>query len=182
MQTAPIPSNEEERLNSVKSLHILDTKPEVRFDRITREAATNLRVPICTITIVDAKREWYKSCVGVVQPEGPRESSFCGHTVVSGNKILIIPDTLKDDRFRDNPQVTGKPHVRFYAGVTLHDRRTHLPVGAFCIKDNQPRELTVEEMDTLLDYANQAEYEINNGALDQEITYVKDSAPGLSST
>jgi GAF domain-containing protein len=162
MQPPPIPANESERLQAVKHLNILDTPAEERFDTITKAAAEELRVPICTIAIIDATREWFKSCVGTTATEGARETSFCGYTIVSG-KILVIQDTLADPRFANNPQVTQPPHIRFYAGVTLHDRDTHLPVGAFCVKDVKPRSLTPQEFSALLRYADQAESELNRG-------------------
>lgn len=160
--TPPIPANESERLHAVKHLNILDTPPEERFDKITKAAAEELHVPICTITIVDANREWFKSCVGTTATEGPRETSFCGYTIITG-KIFVIKDTLEDPRFADNPQVTQPPHIRFYAGVTLHDHATHLPIGAFCVKDVKPRTVSLQELNALLQYADQAEAELNSG-------------------
>lgn len=162
MQQPAIPQNEDDRLRAVRSLSILDTDDEERFDCITREATKALQVPISTISIVDTNREWFKSCIGMPSKEGDRAVSFCGHTIVHG-KLFIIEDTLNDKRFADNPQVVNPPHVRFYAGVTLHDRRTHLPVGAFCIKDTKPRKLSMEELNALLQFAEKAETELNNG-------------------
>jgi GAF domain-containing protein len=162
MESPVTPAYEPERLHAIRHLNILDTPPEERFDAITKAAAEELQVPISTISIVDANREWFKSCVGTAATEGPRDVSFCGHTIVSG-KIFVINDTLKDARFADNPQVTQPPHIRFYAGVTLHDHATHLPVGAFCVKDTKPRELTLQEFNALLQYADKAEYELNKG-------------------
>lgn len=78
-------------------------------------------------------------------------------------KIFVIQDTLADPRFADNPQVIHPPHIRFYAGVTLHDHDSHLPVGAFCVKDVKPRLLTPQEFSALLRYADQAESELNRG-------------------
>lgn len=147
-------------MRAVKSLNILDTQNEERFDAITRAAAKHLKAPMCAISIVDDHREFYKSRVGIEPAEGQRDESFCGHTIVEG-KIFIVEDTRKDPRFVDNPQVDRKRGVRFYAGVTLHDDATHMPVGAFCIKDTKPRKLSMEELNALLDYAARAERELN---------------------
>ncbi len=161
MQPPKLPANEFLRLDATKHLNILDTPREKRFDKITKEAAKKLHVPICTISIIDAHREWFKSCVGTATTEGLRELSFCGHTILT-DKMLIVEDTLKDSRFIDNPQVLGSSHIRFYAGIVLHDQATHLPVGAFCIKDVVPRYLTSEDLEVLTDLAHRVEIELNN--------------------
>jgi GAF domain-containing protein len=161
MKTAPIPENEKERLEVVRSLGILDTKAEERFDQITVEAAQKLNVPISTIAIVDEGREWYKACYGLDKKEGDRNISFCGHTLVGTEDVLVVEDTLKDERFADNPYVISEPYIRFYAGVRLFDKKSKLPVGVFCVKDKQPRQLSVDELSTILDCAAKAEVEIN---------------------
>jgi len=161
MINAPIPENEEERSKAVKSLNILDTETEERFDKITAEAAQRLNMPISAISIVDEGREWYKSCYGLNVKEGARNISFCGHTLVKPEDVLIVEDTLKDERFADNPYVIGSPHIRFYAGVRLFDKKSKMPVGVFCVKDNKPREFSVDELAVVLDCAAKAEEEIN---------------------
>lgn len=160
MIKAPIPENEEERLMAVKSLGVLDTKPEERFDRITKSITKKLNVPISLISIIDKDREWYKSCEGLGDKENDRGNSFCGHAMLS-SEIFIVEDTLLDERFKDNPNVIGKPFIRFYAGVTLHDRKTHLPVGVLCVKDFKPRKLDLDEVHHLLKAAEEAEVELN---------------------
>lgn len=161
MQIAPIPDNEKERLEALHSLAVLDTNPEERFDNITNEAILKLKVPISTLTLIDKNREWFKSAKGVSNKEGDRSVSFCGHALLASN-IFIVEDTLKDDRFKDNPMVVGKPYIRFYAGISLRDYKTHLPVGVFCIKDTKPRKLTLDEINILMDLASRAEKELNN--------------------
>ena len=151
MQSAPIPPNEKERLEKIKELGILNSEHEERFDAITREAAKEFHVPISTITIIDEKREWYKSCQGLDIIEAPREASLCAHAMLSRN-IFVVEDTLKDERFRDNPVVIGKPYIRFYAGVSLYCK-DGIHLGVFCIKDTKPRKLSVKEMARLMGYA-----------------------------
>lgn len=160
MQTAPIPGNEKERLEAVHQLAILDTKPEERFDLLTREAVNKLKVPISTVSILDEKREWFKSCVGLDKQEGERAVSFCGHALLATN-IFIVEDTLKDPRFADNPMVVGSPFIRFYAGMALFDHKSRHPIGVFCVKDTQPRKLSPEEISILIDIAERAEKELN---------------------
>lgn len=160
MKPAPIPPNEKERLAAVLELKILNTKPEERFDYITKITAKKLKVPIVTISILDHDREWYKSSQGLQLKESPRSTSFCGH-IVSNNYIFVIEDTLLDDRFVDNPQVINSPFIRFYAGVALSNKKNGLIVGTLCIKDTKPRKLTQQDIMDLKELAFLAEDEIN---------------------
>jgi GAF domain-containing protein len=160
MQKAPIPINDKERVCAVEGLKLLDTASEERFDRLTREAIKRFSVPISTITLVDKDREWFKSVQGLQVREGPRDISFCGHALMS-QIILVINDTLADLRFADNPMVRGEPFIRFYAGKSLYDHKSNLPVGVFCIKDRKPREMSMKDMGDFLDLAARAEKEIN---------------------
>ena len=163
MQKAPIPINDETRVCAVQGLHLLDTESEERFDRITKEAVNRFSVPISTITLVDKDREWFKSVQGLPTREGPRDVSFCGHALLS-QIILIINDTLADPRFADNPMVKGDPFIRFYAGKSLYDHKSNLPIGVFCIKDRKPREMSMDDMNDFLNLASRAEDEINKKA------------------
>lgn len=157
----PLPHPEEERrLVAVHTLGLLDTEPEERFDRITKKAVKELHAPISTITLIDKDREWFKSCEGLDMKESPRNISFCGHAMLADD-VFIVEDTLKDDRFKDNPSVVGAPFIRFYAGVALYDRKTNLPVGVFCVKDTKPRTMSSVDIAKLLELASEAEKEIN---------------------
>jgi len=160
MKTAPIPANEKERLASLKELGMLDTPPEKRFDRMTKLATEIFNVSISTITLVDANREWYKSVCGLDATEGERAIPFCGHAMLA-DKILIIPDTKKDKRFSDNPMVTGKPFIRFYAGVPNFSYDGSR-IGTFCIKSPKPRQLNAHEIEQLISLAAWAELEMNS--------------------
>ena len=160
MLHAPIPPNEKERLAAVKELKILNTAREERFDLITKKVTQRFGVPISTISILDADREWYKSCQGTDGREGPRSTSFCGH-IISHNYIFVIEDTLKDPRFADNPQVTGKPYVRFYAGMALRNKKSGLTVGVLCMKDTKPRKFSRRDILDLKELAILAEEELN---------------------
>ena len=172
MRRPSLHPQEEERLNIIKSLNILDTKPEERFDKITKMATEKLHVPISTVTIMDKDREWYKSCQGIGMREGPRAISFCGHAM-SVKDLFIVEDTLLDDRFKDNPTVIKAPFIRFYAGISLYNEKNGLPVGVFCVKDTQPRKLTMEEINIFLQLAAVAEDEINRPPLNRKPGKVK---------
>ncbi len=140
MKHAPIPENETQRLDALKKLSLLDTPVEERFDRITKFACRLFAVSISTISLIDSNREWFKSCQGMLNREGARDVSFCGHAV-SESGLFIIPDARKDERFQDNPMVTGKPFIRFYAGQSLKGPDGY-NVGVFCIKDQKPKQMT----------------------------------------
>lgn len=158
MVEAPIPADEAERLASLYALKILDTPPEDRFDRITRLAQRLFDVPITYLALVDARRQWFKSKLGLDVQETPRHIAFCGHTIL-GDRLLIVPDAPRDVRFHDNPLVVGDPHVRFYAGFPLSspDGRK---VGTLCLVDRQPRDLEPWEVALLGDLAHIAESEL----------------------
>lgn len=173
MQNAPIPSNEEERLLSLHALGLLDTKPEERFDRITRTATKIFHAPISTLTLIDSKREWFKSCEGLSKREGDRAISFCGHALLS-NDIFVIPDTAKDKRFADNPMVVDKPFIRFYAGVPIINADGQR-IGVFCIKDTQPRTFSKADEEVLSSLAAWAELEINSHNLSIALTEIEEA-------
>lgn len=160
MQPAPIPKNEKERLQAVSSLGLLDTKPEKRFDDITTEALQTFHVPISTISILDKDTEWFKSYQGLPDTQGERSISFCGHALLS-QIVMVVEDTLLDERFFDNPNVISGPKIRFYAGVCLREKKTHSSVGVLCIKDTKPRKFSAEDVDKLMSLGKKAEEEIN---------------------
>ena len=137
MKIAPLPAHEGDRLASLRALLILDTPPEERFDRIAAFAAQEFDVPMALVSLVDADRTWFKSRIGVEVCEAPRDLSFCGHAIVS-HETLVVPDTWKDARFADNPNVTAAPHIRFYAGACLQLPGGQI-VGTLCLYDTVPR-------------------------------------------
>lgn len=146
---ARLPPNEAQRLKALRDLAILDTPAEERFDRVTRLASATLNVPIALVSLVDQNREWFKSCYGLDSEGGPRDAAFCAHVVESGQE-LVVPDTLLDDRFADNPLVAGDPRIRFYAGapLVLDDGSC---IGTLCVIDLRPRELADADLAALRD-------------------------------
>jgi len=158
MKTPGIPENEASRLKTLKSLDVLDTEPEERFDRLTRMCKRLFGVPVALVSLVDENRQWFKSCVGLNVNETSRDISFCGHAIL-GDEIFIIPDATRDERFADNPLVLDEPHIRFYAGCPLRSRNGS-KLGTLCIIDGKPRNLTEEDLDTLKDLAAMVEREL----------------------
>jgi len=139
MSLPPVPSNEDERLASLRALLILDSPPEERFDRITRFAAEQFDVPIVLISLVDANRQWFKSRVGLEACETSRDVSFCAHALHT-DATMVIENAAQDPRFHDNPLVLGEPYIRFYAGAPLIVEEG-IAVGTLCLIDHQPRML-----------------------------------------
>jgi signal transduction histidine kinase len=143
-----LPKDERSRLEKLQQLDILDTAPEEAFDRITRLAATWFQVPIALVSLVDNTRQWFKSCVGLDARETEREIAFCTHAIME-NAVMVVPDAMKDQRFAENPLVTGEPNIRFYAGAPLITC-DGFPLGTLCIIDTTPRNsLTETEIDVL---------------------------------
>ncbi len=158
MQAPPKPANEAFRLASLKALEILDTDPEERFDRLTRLARRMFGVPIAVVSLVDENRQWFKSCQGLDASETPRDVSFCGHAIL-GDDILLIRDATRDERFHDNPLVTGDPNIRFYAGCPIRVRNGS-KIGTLCLIDREPRDLSDEDLSLLRDLARTTEQEL----------------------
>ncbi len=132
-----IPDDESQRLIELRALKLLDTPPEERFDRIARLATHLFDVPIAYIALLDGDRQWFKAKCGLEPEESKRSVSFCGHTILQDTP-LVIPDARADERFHDNPMVTGDPHIRFYAGHPLRGPGGH-NIGTLCIADRSPR-------------------------------------------
>lgn len=147
MKEAELPYNEAERLELVRQLGILDTESEDVYDGIVYIASLICGTPLSTITIVDKHRQWFKSIIGGEGKENPRAYSFCAHAIL-GSEILEVSDSQMDERFKDNPLVTGDPYVRFYAGAPL-ELKDGLRVGTICVIDHKPKKLTQDQLRAL---------------------------------
>ncbi len=140
---ASIPSNEEERLAALRRFQILDTPSEEAFDRITRAVAHQLKVPVALVTFVDQSRQWFKSRYGLDISETPREVAFCAHALEK-ESALAVPDATQDERFSDNPFVTGEPGIRSYCGAPLR-LKSGVVLGTLCVVDFAQRNFTEDE-------------------------------------
>ena len=144
MQKPQIPLNEPERLAALQRYDILDTLPEQEFDDLTYLAAAISGSLIALISLVDQDRQWFKSKFGIDATETPRDISFCGH-VVMNEETLVVSDATQDDRFADNPLVTGEAGIRFYAGTPLVTSDNYV-LGTLCVIDRYPRTLTPQQL------------------------------------
>ena len=136
----PEPHDEAERLQDLRSLNVLDTPSEPVFDSIVEIAAGLIDTPMAAVTLVDGDRQWFKSETGIDCEEIGREVSFCAHTIL-GDEPMVVEDALKDPRFQDSPLVAGPIGIRFYAGVPLRTNAGQ-NVGALCVADTHPRKVT----------------------------------------
>lgn len=126
---------------------ILDSGPERAYDDITRLLATSLAVPITMVNLLDAERDWFKSCVGVQQTQSPAVTSFCEAFFNSTEDLIVVEDTLNDPRFEQHPKVVGRPFIRFYAAARLCVKGQ--TVGTLCAYDVCPRQLTPGQLHDL---------------------------------
>jgi signal transduction histidine kinase len=153
MITAPLPSDEAGRIKELKYFQILDTVPEAAFDDFTKIASYICQTPIALITLVDESRQWFKSKVGLDATETSRDMAFCSHAILQDD-VFVIPDSLKDERFYDNPLATQAPDIRFYAGAPLTTSSGY-KIGTLCVIDDHPRNIDLKQTKILQALARQ---------------------------
>lgn len=156
---------EAERLRALENLNLIGTPAEQRFDMVTTAARKLFNVPIALFSLVTAELQCFKSGSGLAEPDTPRAVSFCGHAILTPD-LFIIPDTLKDPRFADNPLVTGRPEIRFYAGCPIYSPEG-LPLGTLCIIDTRPRHLDIFERKQLKALGKWLTTEVRNRGLSE---------------
>ncbi|WP_101925013.1 MULTISPECIES: sensor domain-containing diguanylate cyclase [Luteimonas] len=150
-----VPDNEVLRQATLDAYRILDTPPEAAFDDLVAIAAAICDVPIAVVTLIDHERQWFKAKLGLDDREGARDTAFCAHAILQPQETMVVRDATEDPRFRDNPMVSGTPHVRFYAGAPLL-ATNGLPMGTFCVVDDRPRDLAPDQRAALEALSRQA--------------------------
>jgi anti-sigma regulatory factor (Ser/Thr protein kinase) len=150
--------DEQARLAALRRYRILDTAPEEAFDDLTLLASHICGTPMALITLIDENRQWFKSERGLGIRETERSVAFCTHAIKQ-TSILEVPDTREDERFRNNPFVTGQPHIRFYAGAPLVTPDGYA-LGTLCVVDTEPRHLSPEQMRALDALRHQAQAQL----------------------
>ncbi len=152
MKIAELPHNELERLAALERYGILDTPSDAVLDGIAQAAANLCETPVALISLIDSKRQWFKSCIGLTVQETPRDIAFCTHAILEPAELLEVEDATKDERFSDNPLVTGDPNIRFYAGKPLVTSDGYV-LGTLCMIDYVPRQLSITQREGLSQFA-----------------------------
>ena len=166
MIAASLSDNELGRIHALHALNILDTQSDERFDSITRFAAHGFNVPISLVSLVDTKRQWFKSKYGLDKQQTPRTQSFCAHAILNDvtnaleSRIFEIYDTHNDARFKENPLVVGEPWMRSYIGYILQSE-SKMNLGTLCLIDTKPKQFTDGEKYLLMILGTMAENLIN---------------------
>jgi GAF domain-containing protein len=178
MKKPPIPTDESSRIKNLRSLDILDSPPEEKFDLITRLTAQVFNVPIALISLVDTERQWFKSKHGIEVEQTSRDASFCAHAIAKpisegSDKIIFeVEDALEDERFRDNTLVVGEPYIRFYAGFVLLSRENY-KLGTLCIIDKIPRKLSSFEKESFYNLGMLAQSQLQSFKLIDDTSTTK---------
>ncbi|MSP82829.1 MAG: GAF domain-containing protein [Alphaproteobacteria bacterium] len=179
----PAPANEVERLAALTMYRVLDTPPEFAHDALTELAAEICGCPVAMISLVDERRQWFKSKYGVPADftECPREMSVCS-TAICANDQIYVPDLTRDERFKALPIVTGEPFIRFYCGMPLINR-AGFALGTLCVVDFKPKELTPAQREAVRRLAQQAMAQLelrrqllDRGELLQQVTEARTAA------
>jgi len=144
MQKPLIPANEQERLEALQSYDLLNLINQQEFQVIVELAAMICETPISIITLVDTDKQWFKAKIGFEGDFTFREVSFCGHAINNPHEPFIVKDARLDERFMDNPLVTGDPNIVFYAGMPLVTNDGY-GLGSLCVIDTKPKELNAEQ-------------------------------------
>ncbi|MCI1007368.1 PAS domain S-box protein [Herbaspirillum sp. C7C8] len=141
-------------------MQLLDSPPSPELDRIIRIALRVFEAPIALVSLIDCDRQWFKSRIGLDVAETPRDISFCTHAV-EADEMLIVQNADSDERFFQNPLVTGAPYIKFYAGQPLRSI-DGIPLGTLCVMDRNPRDFKDDDKKALEDLAILAEHFLHN--------------------
>lgn len=140
----PIPADEQDRLRDLERYGVVGDSSDVHLERLVELACLTFSVPMAAISLVTADRQWFLAEKGLNVSETPRGVAFCAHAIL-GNRVMVVPNALEDERFRSNPLVTDAPQIRFYAGAPLRSDSGH-NLGTLCVIDSRPMEPTPEQI------------------------------------
>jgi two-component system, sensor histidine kinase len=142
------------RISDLHELDILDTPAEQDYDDLVELASMICGCPMSLISLIDNDRQWFKSKKGVDDNQTSRDISFCSHAIKQ-DEVFVVENTLADDRFKNNPFVTGEIQVRFYAGAPIYSPQGY-KMGTLCVIDRRPKTLLPKHIDALKKLSNQA--------------------------
>lgn len=182
MLKAPIPADEIKRLKALYDYEVLDTEAEKVFDDLTALASEICQTPISLISLIDPDRQWFKSRVGLGALETSRDIAFCSHAILQDD-VFEVPNALHDERFFDNPLVTGDPNIRFYAGTPLKSPSGE-NIGTLCVINDEPQKLTDHQKNALellgREVIAQLELRIKNKQLEKSNRYKTEFLSNIS--
>lgn len=168
---APVADDEAQRLEALHALRALETSLDPHFRQLVELTRKTFETPISLVSLTDADRQWLKASIGLPATENPREIAFCADAILS-DEPLIVEDATRDERFSDNPLVTGEPHIRFFAGAPLISAAGDR-LGTLCAIDTRPRKvnaLQVAALKTLSAIASRS-LDIHSALLDAKSVY-----------
>lgn len=171
-----VPDGELIRLTALRRLSILDTAPEPQFDRVVALASRFLRAPISLVSLLDSERLWFKARYGATVNQVPRSESFCEYAIREPDRVMVVPDARRDERFQRHPAVIAGPLVRAYAGAPLVDSKGNA-VGTLCVLDPKPRFFTPDEQATLADLAAIVVDELHLRVMNNELARLAQTDP-----
>ena len=180
MKIARKPAGEADRLAALRRYKILDSLPEREFDNLAKLASYICQTPVALISLVDESRQWFKAAIGIDAKETPRDVAFCAHAILD-HDVLVVPDASRDDRFADNPLVTGPTKVRFYAGAPLETADGQM-IGTLCVIDHLPREMTPDQVSALQVLAAQVVAQFEARSNIRELAEARDVAQRATQT
>jgi signal transduction histidine kinase len=169
MSNFPYPHNEAQRLNILAGYDLMDSGYDRDFDAIAEIASTICDIPISLITFIDEKRQYFKSHLGTDFTENARERSFCTHAIASSEEIMVVKDARLDERFANNPMVTGPTKLVFYAGVPLINE-DGFALGTICVLDQKSHHLTDPQLQALKSLAKQV---VDKIELKRKVTHLE---------
>lgn len=138
---------EADRLEALYQYDILDTAPEPVFEELVSLASLIFQTPIALLSLIDEQRQWFKARVGIMPAQLPREMALCTCTI-EPDQVLVVSDTLADERFFQHPLVIVKPNIRFFASAPMLNPKG-LAIGALCVMDYQPRNVASWQIEAL---------------------------------
>lgn len=154
MKIAPFPIDEALRMKDLQTYGILDSENEKEYDDLVELASQICDCPIALITFVDKDRQWFKARKELVETQTSRDVAFCSHTILQ-NEVMIVTDTKPDERFSDNPLVTGELQIGFYAGAPIYSS-SGFKLGSVCVIDHiKKHELSDKQKNALKIIAQQ---------------------------
>lgn len=153
---APLLRGEKQRQAAVDKVDTSKAKQSPALQAIVEEVAQLFGADMGVATVIDRQTQHIMACHGAELESGPRDISFCGHTIARPDQVMCVFDATHDPRFAGNPLVLGDPNIRFYVGAPLLSPEGEA-LGALCAIDTRPRmKLLPEQSKRLRELAERA--------------------------